>query len=165
MRTLRAVGGVCLSVGLTIGLVAQAEARCGDAPGDAAAVAAARDDVETTCDCAGAATHGAYVSCAAGVANARAEANLLPHNCKGQVKRCAARSTCGKPGAVTCCRTSARGTTRCSIKASASLCSTPPHGGAACVGTATSCCDACNESGCAGSPSSAFVMGLEPAGF
>lgn len=165
MRILRILGVACVGLGLASGMPAQAEARCGDAPGDAAAVAAARAEVDTVCDCAGAATHGAYVSCAAGVVNARAQADLLPRNCKGQVKRCAARSTCGKPGFVACCRTSARGKTRCSTKATAALCTAPPHGGTACAGTASSCCDACTESGCASSPSGAFVMGLEPAAF
>lgn len=164
MRMLRIVGLACAGLTLGIGMLARAEARCGDDPGDAAAVAAARAEVDATCDCAGSETHGAYVGCAAGVANARAEANLLPRNCKGRVKRCAARSTCGKPGFVTCCRTNARGKTRCSTKASTTMCVAPP-GGSACVGSATSCCDACSEGGCAGSPSGAFVTGLERTGF
>ena len=47
-------------------------ARCGDDPGDAAPVAAARAQVETDCDCADATNHGDYVSCAAAVATLRA---------------------------------------------------------------------------------------------
>jgi hypothetical protein len=90
-------------------------ARCGDEPGDAAAVAAARAEVEATC------------------------------------KRCAARSTCGKPGFVTCCRTSAGGVTRCSTKRDAERC-VAPAGGSACVGSVSSCCDACTDGGCAPPP-------------
>src|SRR5262245_14021633 len=131
---------------------APALAGCGDHPGDTEAVAAARAQVAPDCDCAGAASHGAYVSCAAHVANDRANADpsLLPRYCKGAVKRCAARSTCGKPGFVTCCRTSSAGMTKCSTKSDASLC-IAPAGGSACVGdpSFSSCCDACTGSGCA----------------
>src|SRR5439155_60280 len=52
------------------------------------------------------------------------------------------QSTCGIPGAVTCCRTDATGNTTCSIKRSAGACK-PPSGGTAFVGSAPSCCDAC----------------------
>src|SRR5262249_31646793 len=61
-------------------------------------------------------------------------------SCRGAVERCAAKSTCGKPGFVTCCRTSALGKTRCSVKKDAAHC-TASHGT---VGTCTSCCDACS---------------------
>lgn len=130
-------------------------AKCGDTPGDDQAVADARAEVAASCDC-NALTHGDYVSCAAAVANARALAGSLPNNCKGKVKRCAARSTCGKPGFVTCCRTKATGVTKCSTKSSADRC-TPPAGGTACVGQFSSCCDACTPTGCAASPSGAFL--------
>jgi hypothetical protein len=60
---------------------------------------------------------------------------------------CAARSTCGKPGFVTCCRTTAKGVTKCSIKHGAAKCTAPKHGGAT-VGTHASCCDACSGSTC-----------------
>src|SRR5947208_10231752 len=46
-----------------------AGAACGDRPGDPAAVAATRAAADAGCDCATAAWHGAYVDCAAGVAN------------------------------------------------------------------------------------------------
>jgi len=142
---LLAIAALCANPGLAFG-------GCGDNPGDAEAVAAARDQVATDCDCAGAVSHGAYVSCAAGVANARAKADpqLLPTYCKGAVKRCAARSTCGKPGFVTCCRTSSAGTTKCSTKRDSAHC-IAPAGGDACTGDPafSSCCDACTGTGCA----------------
>src|SRR5439155_13542474 len=72
----------------------------------------------------------------------------LPKRCKGAVKACAARSTCGKPGFVNCCRTTAKGTTKCSTKSSAALCKPAKHG-LACVGQRPSCCDACVSGGCA----------------
>ena len=126
-------------------------ARCGDDPGDAQAVADARAQVDTDCNCAGAPNHGTYVSCAAGVAQQRADNNLLRQQCKSAVKKCAARSTCGKPGFVTCC-VPKNGETKCKIKRDAAHCT--DAGG--CVGNHTSCCDACTPTGCA-SPSGAFL--------
>ena len=104
--------------------------------------------------CATAKNHGQYVSCIAHQAKAD---TTLPNECRGAVVKCAAKSTCGKSGFVTCCRTKADGTTKCSTKKGASAC-TAPKGGHACVGLPThpSCCDACTATGCA-SPSGAFI--------
>jgi hypothetical protein len=130
-----------------------AHAKCDPAGADAADVAAARAAVAANCDCATAANHGSYVSCA----SAQAKSVLVNKSCRGSVVKCAARSTCGKPGFVTCCRTSSKGKTTCSTKRSASSCSAP-KGGSACVGVHASCCDACTTDGCA-SPSGAFLDG------
>ena len=111
---------------------------------DRSDVANARAAVAAACDCAGAASHGAYVSCAVQQANAA----LVNKSCAGAVKRCAAKSTCGRPGFVTCCRTMASGKTSCATKRSAASC-VAPHGGSACVGSVPSCCDACGAGGCA----------------
>jgi hypothetical protein len=47
--------------------------------------------------------HGRYVSCVAHAVNAFVASDpTIPRNCKGKVVRCAARSTCGKPGFVVC---------------------------------------------------------------
>ena len=43
---------------MLVGTAGQALARCGDDPSHAAAIAAARDEVASRCDCAGAASHG-----------------------------------------------------------------------------------------------------------
>src|SRR3989475_4094706 len=72
---------------------------------DQSDIANARAAVAANCDCAGATTHGAYVSCAAQQANAV----LVNKSCRQSVTKCASRSTCGKPGFVTCCRTRASG--------------------------------------------------------
>jgi len=126
------------------------------------AVDAARAAAETACaaegkGCANAPNHGTYVSCISQQIN---DNTSLPKECRGQAKKCAAKSTCGKAGFVTCCRTKPRsdGTTatKCSIKRDAEHC-TPPRGGTACAGTQSSCCDACLDGDCAGSPSGAFV--------
>src|SRR5437870_5329928 len=50
--------------------------------------------------------HGRYVSCVAHVVNRLSRDGSIPTNCKGKIKRCAARSTCGKVGRVTCTITS-----------------------------------------------------------
>jgi len=110
---------------------------------DKADVANARAAIEASCGCATAATHGAYVRCAAHQANA----TLTNKRCAGAVRTCAARSTCGRRGRATCCRTTAAGRTSCSLKSTAARC-VAPKGGRACVGTFSSCCDACGTSGC-----------------
>jgi hypothetical protein len=64
--------------------------------------------ISTECPCDGAGhsgkfNHGRYVSCVAHVVKDLV-AEGLPRNCKGKLKRCAARSVCGKQdrGFVTC---------------------------------------------------------------
>ncbi|HYC00825.1 MAG TPA: hypothetical protein VEC57_16955 [Candidatus Limnocylindrales bacterium] len=121
-------------------------AKCADEDPDGARVAAARAQVQSQCVCNEATDHGAYVECASGVAKERSaldasDPNHLPKSCKGAVTKCAAKSTCGKPGFVTCCRQKADGSTKCSTKKSAENCT--DKGGT--VGTCASCCDACSS--------------------
>ena len=145
----RLVGAVAVS--LLMFSAQRSDAKCD--PSDDAADIALAQAAAATCVCATFDNHGQYVSC---VAHAVKEAPLANRSCGAAVKKCAARSTCGKPGFVTCCRTAATGKTKCSTKSSAERC-TPPKGGSACVSTFASCCDACTESGCAASPSGAFL--------
>ncbi len=124
---------------------------CDPTAADSAAVALARADVAATCNCTGTASHSDYTQCARTVLQARIDAHRLSAECGRFVRHCASHSTCGRPTAVTCCRTSASGRTRCHIKHDASRCKIPP-GGAACVGLYQSCCDACTATGCAPPP-------------
>src|SRR5262245_22304362 len=125
-----------LALGLVLASTGVASAtKCNDD----AAVAAARATADAECGCVTATNHGKYVSCVAHVANDLADSGDLPKECKGEVVSCAAQSTCGKAGAVTCCRIDRRGKGKCSIKSSASKCK-PPKGGQARAGTGTSCC-------------------------
>lgn len=124
-----------------------ARAACGDSAGDAAAVLAARTAVESACPCAAAVSRRDYVRCAADVLGPLAGAGTLPVECARAVRRCVRGSTCGRPGAVTCCRTKAAGATRCQVRRSAEACTAPP-GGQACAGAFASCCDACAAAGC-----------------
>ncbi len=112
---------------------------------DAQVAAAIEAMVEAQCHCSTASNHGTFVRCAKHVAKATGS---LPRSCKRAVADCAARSTCGKPGFVTCCRTTAKGKTTCSIKSDAARCKATKHG-TACVGRRPSCCDACVSGGCA----------------
>jgi hypothetical protein len=101
----------------------------------------ARAEIAATCDCAGATRHGDYVRCVSTVLKRRVKAGELLRECARVIRRCEARSTCGRAGTVTCCRTSRNGTL-CSVKRDAASC-TAPHGGEAHLGNTPSCCDAC----------------------
>jgi hypothetical protein len=127
---------------LVLAAVAPALAACGDRSGDRQAVAAIRA-AAGACDCATTAGHGAYVRCVAAVANGAVRDGRLRARCRAAVVRCAARSTCGRSSAVTCCSGG-----KCSIRAGAAAC-IAPSGGSACVGDQPSCCDACGSAGCA----------------
>jgi hypothetical protein len=63
---------------------------------------AVQGTIEQRCPCSAAASHGAQVRCVAGVVKELAAAGAIPARCKGTVRRCASRSTCGRPGAVAC---------------------------------------------------------------
>lgn len=119
---------------------APAFARC-DQPGDQDAVATIRERAAQQCDCGSAFSRSAYRRCVRAVASTAVERNELPSRCRSTVLRCARRSTCGQPGAVTCRRTSSRGRVRCSIKRDATRCRVP-RGGSACIVAVQSCCDA-----------------------
>jgi hypothetical protein len=107
----------------------------------------ARRQIDGQCMCATATNHGAYVKCVAHALKASIKGGTAPKAFSGAIKRCAARSTCGKPGFVTCCRTTKKGAMKCSIKHGAAKCKAP-SGGQAHVGTHASCCDACSTSAC-----------------
>src|SRR6185503_8723864 len=138
------------ALGLVASLPGIAAAKACD---DDAALAAARAAADEECGCATAATHGDFVRCAVEVAKRRASQGSLPKECQSEVVSCAARSTCGRPDAVTCCRVQiAGGTAECEIEPSAAECEA--LSGVSCVGSTTSCCDACE-----GSPGGGFVCG------
>ena len=54
-----------------------------------------QQQLDQECSCTEKDNHGRYVSCVAHAVNDLVEAGL-PTNCKGKLKRCAARSVCGK---------------------------------------------------------------------
>src|SRR5438094_29080 len=116
--------------------------------------------VDASCPCDTAANHGSYLKCVVRVLGPLAAQAVVPHSCVGRIMRCAARSTCGRPGAVTCqmpestcdstsgtctdntsvsCSADGDCGTTCDIASSAESCQTA--GGT--VGTSTTCCAAC----------------------
>ena len=111
---------------------------------DPAAVAATRARAEANCPCATATNHGQYVRCVRRIAREDVERDTdpLPKECKRDVTECAAHSTCGKPGFVTCCVNrpgSSVVASRCRISSSATQCQAT--GGTS--GGPGSCCDTC----------------------
>src|SRR4051812_43294641 len=144
MRTTRLAFSAALAVFLVANADAHAGQRCGDAPGDEAAVAALRGQVNAECDCSTATSHRDYVKCAKRVTK---QATNVSHDCRKKVLHCTSSSTCGRPNSVTCCRTDKKGRTKCSIEDSAAECK-PPKGGTACAGSFSSCCDACGNGSC-----------------
>lgn len=107
---------------------------------DENAVITAREAAAAQCSCTGSATHGAYVSCVAGVVKQLegSQTNPLPKSCGGKVKKCAAKSTCGQDKAnfVTCCVTTKKGAV-CKLKKSGQACTAK---GGSVNTTHTSCC-------------------------
>jgi len=125
-----------------------------------------QQEVDTRCPCSGARNHGQYVKCVGKVIRELTAAHPEFKSCRGKLVRCAARSTCGKEGFVTCTRVVATGTcdtatgfcldadiattacttnddcvlaTRCSTKRSAEQCI--ERGGF--VGDSPTCCSNC----------------------
>lgn len=151
-RSTRIVLGL---VAVATTLVLAGATASGAACTDDAAVTAARAAIQSTCGCPTAAgTRSAYLACARDVVKQRIAAGTLPGTCRATVTKCVSKSTCGKPGAATCCRTTRTGKTTCSVVANATRCRAP-SGGSACVGQYASCCDACTATGCRPTPTPA----------
>jgi len=137
------MGSMRIAAGLVLSLVslnaAPVLARCEPAAEpDRSDIANARAAVDAGCDCAGAEDHATYVRCALD----QIDAVLVNRQCRRRVKECVSRSSCGRPGSVTCCRERA-GKTKCKMARSAAACEA--KGGT--PGSCSSCCDACPEPG------------------
>lgn len=154
MRTTTILSGLLASVLLVPAIGHATQPDC------EAARCAVQTALASACSCDTAGNHGRYVSCVAHVVKQLSDAGRIPVNCRGAVKRCAAKSICGKPGFVTCqiptdtcdqttlhclaqptvaCLVDADCGTRCKIKHSSDLCASA--GGA--VGTSSTCCSSC----------------------
>lgn len=121
-------------------------ARC-DSPDEQAALQATSLAIQAQCDCAAATNPRDYRRCAKSVVDARFAAGQLPKECRKSANRCARASTCGRPGTVTCCRTSASGKPSCRVVRDGSRC-TPRRGGTATIGACASCCESCGQGTC-----------------
>jgi hypothetical protein len=140
----KVASGAVLAATLVFTTAGLGFASCLDDDPDGTKVAAARATAEQNCflagaGCGNAASHGKYVSCIAHQAKelSTGENAPLPKTCKGEVKKCAARSACGKQdkGFGTCCLGDAGCKTRRTDNCT-------DAGGV--VGTCGSCCDACS---------------------
>src|SRR5438093_867840 len=78
---------------------------CGSDPNDADQLASVRATAAAQCDCASARSHGSYVSCVRQAVDAAVGSGSLRAACRDDVTKCASKSTCGREGSVTCCRT------------------------------------------------------------
>jgi len=143
--TKSALAAFALVTSLLLGHAAPSAGRC-DPEGAASALASTEKAVRDGCDCAGAASHRDYLGCARGIVRGEVAAGRLPASCRAEAQRYAARSTCGRAAAVSCCLSLPdspwwRGT----LRRSAGQCRSP---GGACVSTLPHLADACGESGC-----------------
>lgn len=122
-----------------------------------------QQEITDNCSCDDARNHGQYVKCVGQIIRSLSRAGNIPKRCKGKLVRCAARSTCGKEGFVTCNRveygtcdlttltciepagvpcaadTDCVVKSRCSTKRSAERCEA--RGGV--VGDTPTCCSSC----------------------
>ena len=133
---------------LAAGRVALADCTSDDP--DGSRLAAARATAEGNCaaaaeGCANAPNHGTYVSCMGRAVPDLVSHGDLPRTCVGLMRRCVARSTCGRQarGFVTCCIISNHGEKLCKVERSAAVCA----GRGGCTGSFVSCCDACAPDG------------------
>src|SRR5262245_60867219 len=90
------------------GLIGVGGQALADPPDCEPARCATESGIASQCPCFGvptgtaSANHGRYVSCVAHEVNRLAKSKTIPTNCKGKIRRCAARSICGKEGSVVC---------------------------------------------------------------
>jgi len=95
-----------------------------------------RSGILTHCDCDG--THQAYEKCVVRRVDKAIERGVVPRACRPRLMGNLRQARCGRPGAVTCCRTGADGTTKAFIARGAAACRPNVPGGQACIaGSAT----------------------------
>ena len=94
--------------------------------------------VADACPCDAAVPHRSHVKCVSRAVKELLVAQGLPKECKPSIVRCAARSTCGRPGAVACRIPTSGETGRCRIRKSAERCTL--RAGTPDIGT---CCSSC----------------------
>lgn len=120
--------------------------RACDATGsDAGAMRRARHAVRRGCGCDGP-SRDAFLTCARGVIDRRIDGGLLPASCRRSGFRTARESTCGRPGAVVCCRTDSTGSLDVSIVKPASAC-VALNGGTACISGGHTVAEGCHGRG------------------
>jgi cysteine-rich repeat protein len=96
-------------------------ARCGDNPGAYALITELRAQAEAVCPCASATDGRSYYACFKLVVADAVLAGRFPRSCRSTLLKTAKRSTCGRPGAVTCCTAYAT-KTLCRVRTSDASC-------------------------------------------
>jgi hypothetical protein len=109
---------------------------------DQLAVDDLRARIAVECDCDGAASPKDWARCVKQITKEAAADGTLPKACSKVVRRCEAKTTCGKQGAVVCCDTTRTGHPKAKVVSSASncggtVCAANPNAGDACRGDAT----------------------------
>jgi len=103
---------------------------------DQLAVDDLRARIAAECDCDAVAKPGQWAKCVKRVTKEAGADGTVPKACAKAVRRCEAKTTCGKPDAVVCCSTSAKGVkAKVMRKASAcggTVCAANPNAGDAC---------------------------------
>jgi hypothetical protein len=110
------------------------------------------------CPCDG--TRRAYERCVVRRIDNAIERAVVPRACRPKLMSISRHTRCGRPGAVTCCRTAADGTTKAFIARDPAACRPNVAAGRACISGATTTHDACwsqialpyEESACVTSP-------------
>lgn len=124
-----------------------AHAACDAGGVDAAAVTAARDQIDADCPCASAVARSTYRRCATDVVRGLVLSAELETRCRREALKHAKLSTCGRPGAAVCCRVRPDGRTRHRVVSAASRCvSTPTI--PACISEWQSVPTGCDGNGC-----------------
>lgn len=134
-----------VAIALTVS-AATAHAAC-DTTANAAALAATRYLIDSTCDCAAALKPSDHVKCARPIIAARVENGTLPKACKSEALKHATKSICGRPGAVVCCRVKANGKTSHKVVKDPAKCVDTPTL-TTCASPYDSVPSGCSASGC-----------------
>lgn len=117
-----------------------------------------RSKILMRCPCDG--RHDAYEDCVVHRVDRAITNGVVPRSCRPRLMGLLRHTRCGRPGAVTCCRTAADGTTRAFIARDAESCRPNVAGGQACISGSTTTHFAClsqidlqfGESACVTSP-------------
>ena len=103
MRTFLTVVSLMLLASASNVLAKPPQAGGGTCPDDVGVALAAACPCDADANAQGWKNHGKYVSCVVHYRNGLRKAGCLDDNAKRTIAKCAARSTCGKEGAVLCC--------------------------------------------------------------
>lgn len=123
-------------------LPTSARARSCDVDGaDAIGMARTRSKIVQHCPCEG--TRESYERCVVRRIDNAITREVVPRSCRPQLMTLLRHTRCGRPGAVTCCRTAADGTSKAFIARDAAACRPNVAEGQACISGSTTTHGAC----------------------